>query len=292
MHKLTAVKAALIRDLVRHKKTRDAERLFIVEGYKPIEELLTSHPAYCEALVATQASLTAADQSFAARLKQSGCPIYVCEERKLATLSDLTTPSGMVAVVRQPVWKQEAIFRQPALFGFYGECLQDPANVGPIIRTAAAFGLDAVWLSSESVDVFNPKVVRGTAGALLQLPIFYVSDATLFHRCDCAMLTAELPGPRTIPIQDIHSLPHRAIIAVGNEGRGLSPSTLAHASIRFHIPIRPAADSLNVSAAAAIAAFTLNALRTSPRNTTQEDAAQPFLRQYTKRGRRSFDDRS
>jgi len=275
MHKLTAVKAALIRNLIRHKKSRDAERLFVVEGHKPIEELLASHPTYCEALVATQASLTAADQSFVDRVKQSGCPSYVCQERMLATLSDLTTPSGMLAVVRQPVWKQEAIFRQPELFGFYGECLQDPANVGPIIRTATAFGLDAVWLSLESVDVFNPKVVRGTAGALLKLPIFYVSDATLFGRYDCAMLTAEIPGPRTIPIQDIHSLPPRAVIAVGNEGRGLSPSTLAHASIRFHIPIRPAADSLNVSAAAAIAAFTLSALRTRPKYKTQEDAARP-----------------
>jgi len=265
MHKLTAVKAALIRDLVRHKKTRDAERLFIVEGYKPIEELLTSHPAYCEALVATQASLTAADQSFAARLKQSGCPIYVCEERKLATLSDLTTPSGMVAVIRQPVWKQEAIFRQPALFGFYGECLQDPANVGPIIRTAVAFGLDAVWLSSDSADVFNPKVVRGTAGSLLKLPIFYISDATLFSTFHCTMLTAEPPSARTRPIQDIRTRPRRALVAFGNEGRGLSPSILAQASVRFHIPIRPAAESLNVSAAAAIAAFALSALKQDER---------------------------
>ena len=261
MHKLAAAKAALIRDLVRHKKARDAERLFIVEGPKPIDELLANHPTYCQALVATQASLTAADQSFVDRVKQSGCPIYVCQERVLATLSDLTTPSGMLSVVRQPVWKQESIFQQAGLFGFFGECLQDPANVGPIIRTAVAFGLDAVWLSSDSADVFNPKVVRGTAGALLQMPIFYIRDATLFGRFDCALVTAEIPSARACPIQEIRSLPSRAIVALGNEGRGLSPSTLAQASIRFHIPIRPAADSLNVSAAAAIAAFTLSALK-------------------------------
>ncbi|HKN87952.1 MAG TPA: RNA methyltransferase [Nitrospiraceae bacterium] len=261
MHKLAAVKAALIRDLVRHKKTRDAERLFIIEGPKPIEELLTSHPTSFQALVVTQASLTTADQSLVDRAKQSGCPIYVCQERVLATLSDLRTPSGMLAVVRQPVWKQEVVFQQPGLFGFYGECLQDPANVGPIIRTAVAFGLDAVWLSSDSADVFNPKVVRGTAGALLKLPIFYVPGVTLFSRFHCAMLTAELPSACTRPIQDIRTRPRRALVAFGNEGRGLSPSTLAQASIRFHIPIRSATDSLNVSAAAAIAAFALSALK-------------------------------
>jgi RNA methyltransferase, TrmH family len=263
MHKLAAPKAAMIRDLVRHKKARDAERLFVVEGPKPIAELLVSHPAYFQTLVATHASLTAADQSLLDRVEQSGCPIYVCQERVLATLSDLTTPSGMLAVVRQPVWDQETILEYPGLFGFYGECLQDPANVGPIIRTAVAFGLDAIWLSSDSADVFNPKVVRGTAGALLQIPIFYIPDVARLSSRDCAIVTAEIPSVHTCPIQEIRSLPPRAIIAVGNEGRGLSPTTLAHTSIRFHIPIRPGADSLNVSAAASIAAFTLGALRKS-----------------------------
>lgn len=261
MHKLAAAKAALIRDLVRHKKTRDAERLFIVEGPKPIEDLLLSHPSSFQALVMTHASLTTADQSFVDRAKHSGCPIYVCQERVLATLSDLTTPSDMIAVVRQPAWKQEAIFQQPGLFGFYGECLQDPSNVGPIIRTAVAFGLDAVWLSSDSADVFNPKVVRGTAGALLQVPVFYIRDVTLFDRFDCAIVAAEIPSAHTCPIQEIRTVPRRAVVAFGNEGRGLSPPTLAHASIRFHIPIRSTADSLNVSAAAAIAAFSFSTLK-------------------------------
>ena len=261
MHKLPAVKAALIRDLVRRKKTRDAERLFIVEGPKPIEELLQSHPTSFQTLVMTPASLSAAEQPFVDRLQQSGCPVYVCQEQVLITLSDLTTPPGMLAVVRQPMWDQEALLRQPGLFGFYGECLQDPANVGPIIRTAVAFGLDAVWLSSDSADVFNPKVVRGTAGSLLKLPIFYISKTALFSRFRCAILTAEPPSARSRPIQDIRTRPRRALVAFGNEGHGLSASTLAQASIRFHIPIRRATDSLNVSAAAAIAAFVLSALK-------------------------------
>ena len=260
MHKLTAAKAAFIRDLVRHRKTRETEHLFIVEGFKPIEELLGSHPASFQALVVTQTSLTAAGPSFVDHVQERGCPLYVCEARVLATLSDVATPSGMLAVVREPKWDQEQIFRQPELLGFYGECLQDPGNVGPIIRTAVAFGLDAVWFSSDSVDVFNPKVVRGTAGALLKLPIFSISDVAVFNRHDCVMLAAEIRSTHTRPIQEIRTRPRRAVVALGNEGRGLLPSTLARASIRFHIPIRPAADSLNVSAAAAIAAFSFSAL--------------------------------
>jgi TrmH family RNA methyltransferase len=264
MHKLAATKAALIRDLVRHKKIRDAERLFIVEGSKPIEELLRSHATYFQALVVTETSLATADQSFIDALDPSGCPVYMCQERVLATLSDLTTPSGMLAVVRQPVWDQEAVFRQPQLFGFYGECLQDPANVGPIIRTAVAFGLNALWLSSDSVDVFNPKVVRASAGGLLKLPIFYISDVALFATFDCAILTAEVPSPRSYRIQDIRTLPRRVVVAFGNESRGLSASTLEHAWLRFHIPIRPEAESLNVATAAAVATYHLSALPHDP----------------------------
>jgi RNA methyltransferase, TrmH family len=182
----------------------------------------------------------------------------------LATLSDLTTPSGMLAVVRQPVWDQAALCRQPELFAFYGECLQDPANVGPIIRTAVAFGLSALWLSSDSVDVFNPKVVRASAGALLKLPIFYIPDVALFATFDCAIFTAEVPNPRSCRIHDIRTLPRRVVVAFGNESRGFSAATLQHAWRRFHISIRPEAESLNVAAAAAIAAFHLSALPHDP----------------------------
>ena len=85
MHKLAAAKAALIRDLVWHKKIRDAERLFIVEGPKPIEELLTSHATYFQALVVTEASLDTANQSLVDALERSGSKHNVSQERDFAT---------------------------------------------------------------------------------------------------------------------------------------------------------------------------------------------------------------
>lgn len=255
MNTLAASKAALIRDLIKHKKMRDTEGLFIVEGPKPIEELLTSHATYFEALVMSETRSATADQLLADTFRRSGCRVYVCQERVFATLSDLATPSGMLAVVRQPVWDLEKVFRQPAIFGLYGEGLQDPANVGPIIRTAVAFGLDALWLSPDSVDVFNPKVVRASAGAMLKLPIFYTRDVGLFARFNCVIFTGEVPSPRSRRIQDVGTRPPRVVVAFGNESRGLSASTIHQASLRFHIPIRPEAESLNVAAAAAIAVF-------------------------------------
>ena len=255
MYKLTASRATFIRTLVRQKKVRDAEGAFIVEGRKPIGELLKSHAASFQALVLTEASLNESKDTILDGIRKSGCSVQVCEERVFATLSDVATPTGMLAILRRPVWDQESVFRRERLLGFYGESLQDPTNVGTIIRTALAFGLQALWLSPDSVDVFNPKVVRATAGALLSLPVFTATSGALFVEHDCAILTAELPGPASIPLQNLSEIPPRSVVALGNESRGLSTSLLNLASLRFHIPMRPEAESLNVAASAAIAAF-------------------------------------
>jgi len=261
MRHVTTSEAGLIRGLVREKKVRDVERAFVVEGIRPIGELLVSNPDYFQALIVAETGLERTEAAWLNRAKECGCPIYHCTVRLFRTLSDMTTPSGMLAVLRQPRWDPDVVLKQPEVFGFYGEGLQDPANVGPMIRSAVAFGVDGFWLSMDSVDVFNPKVVRATAGALLKLPIFSISRASTFAAYQCALLTAELPAPRTRAIHDIRTIPSRAIVAFGNESRGLSDSTIRHASIRFHIPIRAEAESLNVASAAAIAAFAFSPLR-------------------------------
>ena len=254
MQKLTSSNAALIRSLVREKTVRDAEMAFVLEGAKPLDELLQSHADSFQALVVSDSG-GRTYPALPARARQVGCPVYMCQDRVFKTLSDLSTPTGILGVLRRPTWHAEAIFRRPQLFGFYGEGLQDPANVGPIIRTAVAFGIDALWLSLDSVDVFNPKVVRATAGALLKLPILSITDIARFSLEGCALLAAESPQSRTRPIHEIHTRPARAVVAFGNESRGLSPATIQQAAIRFYIPIRPDAESLNVAAAAAIVAF-------------------------------------
>jgi TrmH family RNA methyltransferase len=167
----------------------------------------------------------------------------------------VSSPAGLLAVVEQPAWNQAAILQRSQVLGLYGECLQDPANVGAIVRTALGFGLDALWLTPDSADVFNPKVVRATAGALLALPVFTIADVRHLTGQGCAILAAEPPGPSSRAIQDVAAIPARSILAFGNESRGLSETTTKRAALRFHIPVSPAVQSLNVAAAAAVAAF-------------------------------------
>ena len=258
---LPSAKAALIRGLLREKKTRDAEGAFVIEGSKPIQELAERGTAAVEALVVTQAWLDQGEPRLKQWLERADAPVYRCREPVFDRLSDVHTSQGILAVVGKPVWDQEAIFARPHLFGIFGEGLQDPANVGAIIRTAAAFGLDALWLSADSADVYSPKVVRATAGTLLTLPVFAVTEEEAsFARHGCALIAAEPPGSDSTPIREITKRPCRAVLAFGNESRGLSAGTLRQAAIRFHVPVSPTVESLNVAASAAIAAFYFSAL--------------------------------
>ena len=252
---LPAARAALIRELALHKQVRDTEQAFVLEGAKPIQELLRIKSPSVLAVVVTSTYLYTSNHALQQSLVQQGDKVFVCRESTFARMSDLTTAQGILAVLRKPVWDEDDIFKRPQVLGMYGESLQDPTNVGAIVRTAAAFGLDALWFSADSADVFNPKIVRATAGTLLKLPIFSVPDASRFARHACAVLAADASGKRTRRLDDIETIPAKSVIALGNESRGLSQPVLEQAALRFYIPISKDVESLNVAASAAIAAY-------------------------------------
>jgi TrmH family RNA methyltransferase len=170
-------------------------------------------------------------------------------------LSDLDAPQGILAVVRKPTWDEGGVLRRPTLLGIFGEQLQDPANVGAIIRTAAALDASALWLTPESADVYNPKVVRATSGVLHALPIFASKDVSGLIRQGCRIFAAEAARDGTVPIDEIHQVPRKLVLAVGNESRGLSAQIRRQATTRFTIPLSRGVESLNVAATVAIATF-------------------------------------
>ena len=252
---LTATKAQFIRSLAKQKKERDRERAFVLEGEKPILELLASDATALLALVIGETRLSQADAGLRQILRRQSVPLHACRDSVFDSLSEVTSPSGILAVVRQPAWDRQAILGRSPWLGLYGERLQDPANVGTIIRTALGFGLAALWLSADSADVFNPKVVRATAGGILKLPVLYIKDVAELTGQGCALLASVPAGKASRPITDLTNLPERSVLACGNESRGLSDATLRQATFRFHIPVSRAIESLNVAASAAIAAF-------------------------------------
>jgi TrmH family RNA methyltransferase len=178
---------------------------------------------------------------------------FHCSDRIFSALSTLGSPQGVLAVVRKPHWNEDRVLNQPKLFAIFGEHLQDPTNVGTIVRTAAALNVDAVWLTPESADVYNPKVVRASAGTVLSVPIFVTPDVGKLTNRGIVVFAAVAGGSKSTGMETIRSVPPRLLVAVGNESRGLSVHTMNQAACRFTIRLSRHVESLNVAATAAIA---------------------------------------
>ena len=252
---LTRSQGAHIRKLLLDSRVRAQDGAFVVEGAHAVQDLLTRYPEQLLTIVTAQGYLPKETQGHRLVRLASSTQQYSCSDLQFSKLSDLDAPQGILAVVRQPTWDEGEVLGQPTIVGIFGEQIQDPTNVGAIIRTAAALNVSALWLTPDSADVYHPKVVRAASGMLLALPIFVAKDMTWLIRQGCRIFAAEVSGDKTVPIDDIYQVPRKLVLAVGNESRGLSAQIRRQATTRFTIPLSRDVESLNVAATAAIAAF-------------------------------------
>lgn len=262
LQSLTRAQDAFIRHLLHDKKTRTREGAFVIEGAKSCLDLIGRHPQAILSLTLSTRYLQGEKEAERTIRSQLAARQFACSDAVFEKLSDVETPQGMLAVVRQPRWDEAQVLGPTRVLGIYGDQVRDPANVGAIIRTAAALNLTGVWLSTDSADCFSPKVVRATAGAILTLPIFRTQDVRVFARHQCAVYSAIVPSPGAVPLKSIQKVPYRLVIAVGNEGRGLTPDLVKMSDVRFSIPLAREIESLNVAATAAISAFYFSGLPT------------------------------
>lgn len=165
-----------------------------------------------------------------------------------AELSPVATPSGLLALVDIP---HRPLPPSPQ-FGLLLEDLQDPGNLGSVLRSAAAAGVDVVWLSKGCADAWSPKTLRGGQGAHFVMPIV--------ERVELAAVAAGFPGLtlaaclQGAPLYDLDLRGPSAFI-IGNEGAGLSATLLEVASLRYTVPMPGRVESLNAAAAAAVSLF-------------------------------------
>lgn len=236
-------KLKFVRSL-RQKKGREAERAFLAEGYKLVTEL--SARFHCR--------LTAATSSFLAThtLPEGFCPDVV-SDRELEQASCLTTPQGLLAVFDMPR-EDEAFLPQRDELVLALDGVQDPGNVGTILRIADWFGISHVVCSRDTADVFSPKVVQATMGALARVSVVATNLPAWLGQlpADCAVVGTFMDGESLYSAE----LPAGGVIVMGNEGNGISAAVAAQVSRRLHIPSfpasRPTVESLNVAMATAI----------------------------------------
>ena len=177
----------------------------------------------------------------------------VIKDSLFERVSDTKTPQGIMAVCRKKVYDADEIFAKKILLIVYAEGINDPGNFGTIIRTAHACGADGLFLSENSVDLYNPKVLRASAGSFFHIPVVRDVDFKSFAerlKKSNIIITAAHPGGRVLPY-DIDFKVSAAIV-IGNEARGLSAEVVTSADYLIKIPMPGGADSLNASVACAV----------------------------------------
>lgn len=243
------------------KKNRNKEGKFVAEGFKVVDDLLALQPA--DLIVATQEWIHG--KHFAAQTE-----VIEVTEEELKKVSFLQHPQQVLAVFRQDTGcnKQDSNNSQEEAeeknFGFSRintqelslalDGVQDPGNLGTIIRIADWFGITHIYCSQDTADVYNPKVVQATMGSIARVKVEYGNLLDLVES-----LPADVPVYGTLLDGDNiyqQQLENRGLIVMGNEGKGISPALAKKVNRKLLIPNFPegraTADSLNVAIATAI----------------------------------------
>ena len=224
-----------------HKKVRDEEGVFIAEGPKIVSEILASARANIIQIYALQEWIAA---------YKNDCrdiDIIEIDENDLTKISQLTTPNKVLAVVKKQETKE--FFSLKGTVSLVLDTIQDPGNLGTIIRTADWFGIEQIICSRDCADMYNPKVVQSTMGSIVRVKVLYTDLAPwLGEQKDIFIYAAALEGQNVTAMKKITE----GLIIIGNESKGIHPEILKMANVKITIPQKGKAESLNAAVATGI----------------------------------------
>jgi TrmH family RNA methyltransferase len=213
------------------KKNRQSERCFIIEGPKIIEEVIENWPDLIE-LICTS------DNEYDFKNK-----VYYATPLQLKTMSSHKTAPTILAVVKFPEINPIKDGLTLAVDG-----IQDPGNMGTIIRTADWFGVNQIICSLNTVDIYNSKVIQSSMGSIFRMNIIYTDLVEFCRNTDKPTYGAQLDGEDMYRID----LDPKGILIIGNEGNGISPELAKHLKKTVLIPRIGEAESLNAAVATAV----------------------------------------
>lgn len=226
---------------LQQKKFRTAHGLFLVEGYKSVLDFANS--AY---QIVTIYHTNAIDPKLLKlSVKINFSEISLSELEKI---SSLRSPQDIIALVKMPAWPVLQTNVLKGKFAIALDGIQDPGNMGTIIRTADWFGIQHIICSADTVDVYNPKVVQATMGSLANVNVYYAELAEFLESIKMPIFGALLDGSN-IYETDFGT---EGLIIMGNEGNGVRPEIINLVQNKVTIPRSGKAESLNVGIATAI----------------------------------------
>ncbi|MGN0248342.1 MAG: TrmH family RNA methyltransferase [Lachnospiraceae bacterium] len=271
-----------IASLLSRSRERKKQGIFVVEGIKmftevPIDRLLE---IYIEETLFKEVLAGKADEEFVKKLDQiTGClpkkdgkscvakdngisvEFEIVRDDIFRKMSDTQTPQGILCVVKRMDEAFEDLIREaqrreePGLY-LVLEDIQDPGNLGTMIRAGEGAGVSGIIMSDKTVDVYNPKTIRATMGSIYRVPFCYVSDLHCcikdLQECDIQVFAAHLKGEESYDLQDYC---RSVAFLIGNEGNGLKDETAELADTYIKIPMLGKVESLNAAIAATLLVY-------------------------------------
>ena len=234
------------------KKNRDAQGLYFIEGIRFVSDAIDNGQTIVKVIISDKLESLNGGGQLIERVTAACDDCSLVPEKLFKEISDTQTPQGILAVLKKSEFVFDTVIRQGNSVVIL-DSLQDPGNVGTIIRTADAAGVSAVILTKGSVDLFSPKVIRSTMGSVFHIPIFeglFINEAIgLLKEAGYKVIASHLDGKNNYYDEDLIG---KSAIIVGNEANGISNETAELADRLVKIPMPGKAESLNASVAASI----------------------------------------
>ena len=227
-------------------KARREQGLFVAEGRKMFLEAPESwvSQVFVSETVSRDGELMSQAEKY---------PCEIVKDSVFRQMCDTKTPQGILTVLKLPSWSEEEVLAGENPLVMVLEDLQDPGNMGTIFRTAEGAGVDGIFMSTNCVDIYNPKTIRSTMGSVYRVPFVIAPDLqdvfAWFKKQGIRSYAAHLKGKGWY---DEQSYVGGTAFLIGNEGNGLTDATAGQADCLIRIPMKGQLESLNAGVAAAI----------------------------------------
>jgi len=233
-------------------KHRKKEQAFLIEGVKMVEEALRDNLGV-KMIVASPSLVQHHGKGVLKLAENRSVEVLWVSERLMDSIAESKTPQPVMAVVNMKASSEQGLLTNNAGLIVLVHQLQDPGNLGTIIRTAEAVGASGVAITPNTVDPYNPKAIRASMGSILRVPVVHSVDASAF------ILICKQKGFQTVATvltgRTTHfdiDLKKPTVMVLGQEGAGLPQDIMADIDLQVRIPMSSTIDSLNVATAAAV----------------------------------------
>lgn len=239
--------------LNRKAKARREQGIFVVEGGKMFQEA----PREWIRKVYLSESFEKAHE-----IPMDGIEYEVVDDRVFSSVCDTATPQGILTLVQIPSYQEEEVLGGETPFLIVLEDLQDPGNVGTILRTAEGAGVTGIIVSRRTADLFQPKTIRATMGSIYRMPFLETEDPVGFlsrlSEKGIRTYAAHLGGTQSYRVQDYTG---PCALLIGNEGNGLTAAMAEQADVLVRIPMEGNVESLNAAIASAVLMYEVHGQR-------------------------------